>query len=281
MKKTILKLALLIMGISLSINLVGQEKYKLEYKYKKGKTYKYKSEVSFATIQEMAGQEMKVSGTSASISRYLVDNVAPNGNITMVFSFDEMIVSTRMPGMDTTMIQNDIIGKRTQYVLSKAGKIISSITIDSIKTAIADLGMNLGTGSMQKFTEFPDYELASGEKWVVKRNDTVNIGGGDLINQTVLEYTIGSKEMKNKHNCLKIEYTAKSEVNGKMNQMGMDMFIEGTGTTKGSIWLDQVLGIWITDESDLDMDMTIAMTGQMAMTIPMTQKIKTVQHIID
>jgi hypothetical protein len=281
MKTTTIKLALFIIGICLATNLLAQEKFSLEYKYLKGKTYKYKSSVNFVTMQEMAGQEMKVSGTSESVSRYLIENVAPNGDVTMVFSFDEMVVSTKMPGVDTTMIQNEIIGKRTRYVLSKSGKIVSTTAIDSIKTALADLGMDMGAGSMQKFTELPEHQLVTGGKWVVKRTDTVNIGGGDMINQTQLEYTLSGKEMKNNHNCLKIEYTAKSEINGKMKQMGMDMFIEGTGTTKGSIWFDQALGIWIFDESDLDMDMTIAMTGQMAMTIPMTQKIKTVQHIID
>ncbi len=281
MKTSISKSILLLFSIFLFSNLLAQESYVLQYKYLKGSTYRYKSVANFSSTQEMAGQEMKVTGSTESVSRIDIDKVAANGDFTIIYSYDDMKVTTKAAGYDTTMVQKELIGKRTKYIFSNLGKELSSFAIDSIKIGGEAMGMDLGSGTNQKFNELPGNKLSVGGKWSVNKQDTVAIGGGSMLTKASVEYVLVGKEMKNGHNCLRIDYTSKLEMGGKMNQMGMDMFIEGTGNTKGSVWFDQAKGIWISDESEVDTDMTIAMTGQMAMTIPMTQKVKTVQNIIE
>ncbi|NTW91287.1 MAG: hypothetical protein HGA35_05100 [Erysipelotrichaceae bacterium] len=55
-----------------------------------------------------------------------------------------------------------------------------------------------------------------------------------------------------------------------MNQMGMEFFMEGNGETSGTLWFDQNRGIIIAKEGSSEQDMTMALTGQMQMTIPIT-----------
>ena len=87
--------------------------------------------------------------------------------------------------------------------------------------------------------------------------------------------------MKNGHDCLKFTFTSTSEVTGKMNQMGMEMFLEGTGSSAGTAWLDIKLGILVTREIVSDQDLTIALTGAMKMSIPSTQTMKSTFTLVD
>ena len=61
---------------------------------------------------------------------------------------------------------------------------------------------------------------------------------------------------------------------GKMKQMGMDMVMEGSGDITGTVWFDPALGLLIEEQNNTSMEMTLALTGQTQMTIPMSQKTK-------
>ena len=61
----------------------------------------------------------------------------------------------------------------------------------------------------------------------------------------------------------------------------MDMFIEGTGEPSGTAWFDTALGLVIKTQSVMSNEMTMAMTGQNQMTIPMTQKMTTTQTLVE
>jgi len=47
-----------------TIHAIAQEQYNMEYKYKKGKTYRYKTESNLESNSEMMGQEVKSLTTS-------------------------------------------------------------------------------------------------------------------------------------------------------------------------------------------------------------------------
>jgi hypothetical protein len=267
----------------------AQEKLSLEYKYKKGNTYRYKAETAFETTQEMMGQEMKYSGNSYAISKMIVDDVAANGDISVTTSLEDMKTSVKASAqaesLDTSIQMKELIGKKSGIIISKYGAVVKTITIDSIKLAGASMGLgDMGSGatnSAERLFRLPDHEVKTGDKWTSEKNDSTSMEALKMLSKTQTEYKLAGREKRNTHDCLKITYTAKIEISGKMNQMGMEMFMEGNGDNKGTIWFDPKTGILISEESASTQDMTLAMTGQMSMTIPTTTTTKTIFNLIE
>lgn len=275
MKTTMLKV-LWISGLMLLTGTMNaQEKYNLGYRYKTGDTFRYQNSSDYDMVQEMNGQEIKMTGSSNSILKLIIESVSAEGNITFVNSYEEMKSSVKSGIMDTTFEQKDIIGKRGKVIIDKFGKEISSEMIDTVKKEGGMDGSGVTSLKSVDLPKLPGYPVAVGEKWTDIRTDTTKVGEGTMIITYNSEYTLLQKEMKDGHECFTIAVVSRSETTGKMMQMGMEMFIEGTGESKGSVWFDPVSGILVAKESVINQDLTYAMTGQMNMSIPSTQVIRT------
>ena len=94
-----------------------------------------------------------------------------------------------------------------------------------------------------------------------------------------IEYILSGKGKKGDHDCIKIDYKGTLEITGKVKQMGMDMIMEGSGDVTGSVWFDPISGLLIEGLDNNTVDMTMALTGQAQMTIPITQKMTTTQSL--
>jgi hypothetical protein len=247
----------------------GQETFLMEYKYVKDKTYRYREEMKFESVQEINGQEMKAAGSTMSLIAMTVTGISDAGDITFSTSLEDMKVSTKMGSMDTTMVMKDILNKKVQTIISRKGKIIDQKMIDTV-----NMGNNLMDGtksllsSYKEFVIFPDSIKKTGDTWKDERTDTTK--GTEMVNTSHLVYTLLGTEIKNDHTCVKAGFTGKTEIGGKMTQMGMEFFMEGTGEINGTVWFDKDSWIVISKETTTDQDMTMALTGQMQMTIPIT-----------
>jgi len=280
MNKFYSHMMLAVIAIALSASLLfAQDSYKLEYKFQKGKTYRY-SHISNSNItQEMMGKEMKMTNASDMTIRVAVDDLTKEGNIALVISVDSAKNTTKSPMMDTTMILNNIIGKRTKITFSKTGAVLSREVIDTIKNE----GM-MGGGSqrgMAQITRLPEKEVKAGEKWNSTTVDTIESMGGKIVHLSNVEYMLGGKEKKQNHDCLKIDYTGTSSDTGKMMMNGMELFVEGNGKVKGTVYFDPKLGLIVLDESTTDNDQTMAITGQQNMTIPMSVTSKSTKTLLE
>ena len=250
-------------------NAGAQEKYQLFYKYEKGKTYRYQEETKFESVQEVSGQEMKATGSSLSLMKMAIESVSESGDITMIHSYEDMKMTTKMAMMDTTMVLKELLDKKNQITISRSGKMIEQKVIDTVSIAKSMVSSRSSLSDVYKeFVVFPDGAVKTGDTWNDDRSDTVE--GTQMVTKTIRKFTIAGIEDKNGHSCLKITFTGTVEIGGKMNQMGMEFFMEGEGETSGTIWFDQNRGIIIAKEGSSDQDMTMAMTGQMQMTIPIT-----------
>ena len=127
----------------------------------------------------------------------------------------------------------------------------------------------------------PGHPVSTGEIWVTDNIDTTKSGAGYTITNSHNEYTLLQKEQKDGHECLNIAYTSKTETTGKIFQMGFEMFVEGSGDTRGAIWFDPKTGILVAKQSTVTQDMTYAMTGQMKMSIPSAQTIHMTYKLIE
>ena len=260
---------------------MAQKSYNLQYKYKKGNSYHYTDISTFESTQEMNGQEMKMAGGTNSKIKMEVESIAKNRAITFIKSFEEMSMSYKGMGRDTTLKQDDMIGKRVRLIVSKLGNEISQTPIDSIKEK-KGMGDIMGAVSKSNLFILPDHKVKTGEKWETDENDTTNLGAeGSTYTKSHHIFTVEQKEVKNGRNCLKFSFTTKSEITGKMNQMGMEMLLEGTGSAIGTAWVDVKQGILVARESVSEQDLTIALTGAMKMSIPSTQTMKSSFNLVD
>jgi len=275
-----LKVLLFTGSLFLLGNATGQEKFLLEYRYVKGKTYNYQEESKFESVQEINSQEMKATGSTFALMKMIVQDVSESGDITLINSFEDFKVTTKMAIMDTTIIMKDFMDKKIQTIISKAGKMIDQKILDTVKTGknFMDRGNSLLT-VYKEFVVFPDHTLKFGDTWNDERTDTTK--GTQMVTKINAVYTLAAIEEKNSHPCLKITFTGKMEIGGKMTQMGMEFFMEGSGETSGTLWFDQKSGILVAKESTNDQDITMAMTGQMQMTIPITQTINSKFTLIE
>lgn len=275
-----LKLFIILLSMAtLGMNVQGQEKYSLAYKFEKGKTYSYKTDMSMESVQEMMGNEMKVTFDGYFTGKYIVESIAANGDISCLYTLTDMKMHTVGMGADTTITLPDEAKDTTRILYAGNGKLVSS---DPLDTAAAKKKKGMFSNiSNSKMFELPKNPVGPGETWTDNRTDTTDMGTGQMITVTKTDYTVVGNEEVNGHKCLRIDYKGSSETTGKLNQMGMDMFIEGSGEPSGTAWFDTALGLLIKVQAVMSNEMTMAMTGQNQMTIPMTQKVTTTQTLVE
>ncbi|MDP2209927.1 MAG: DUF6263 family protein [Bacteroidota bacterium] len=257
----------------------SQETFKLEYKFEKGKTYRYKDFVTSKVTQEMMGTETRIDTKSEFIHKIVVDSVGDNGDAVLIVSFDSVRVSIQQKKLDTTIIVNEIIGKRKKNVLSKFGEVLQKAVIDKIK-----MGNQMGGDVSQEVISFPiftDKELKIGDKWKSTSLDTMDLMGSKIAVKTNASYKIVKKETKLDHECLKIEYEAETESEGKSDMFGVEMYLESSGDIEGVIYFDPKTGLVIYEEAETDQTITLATTGARSMMIPITQTSKLKRTIVE
>ena len=268
-----------ILCLFLSGTTLSQDSYKLEYKFQKGKTYRYSSKTNSNIIQEMMGKEMKMTNTGEMVVRMVVDNVTKEGNGVLLVSFDSAKNTIKSQMMDSTMTLDNLIGKKTKITVSKIGTVVAREVIDTVKME-GPMG-NAGQRGMTSMIKLPEKAIKIGEKWKSTNIDTIESMCGKIHHTADMEFTLSGKEKKAGHDCLKIDYTGTTADTGKMMMGGMELFVEGNGKVKGTLYFDPQVGLTILDESTTDTEQTMAITGQQNMTIPMSSSTKSIRTLLD
>jgi hypothetical protein len=269
--KTIHFLALIVF-IHLSICVDAQEKFFMEYKYKSGANYKYSQESKYNSTQEFNGQEMKANGSNLVVVNLFVEKVLPDSSIQFLSTLVSAKTMMKMAMMDTVVEFKDVDYKGVRSVISKKGQLISKEVLDTLKTGNSFLDQNasFSSGIFKELESMPKEPILIGEKWQVNRTDTVP--ESSMVTVVHAENTLVGFETKNGRQCMRINTAGKMDITGKMSRMGAEFFIEGTGDVVGSYWFDPKEGLIVAKESKTEQEMTLVLTGQMQMTIPVTQQ---------
>jgi len=251
----------------------SQAPIQLKYGFEKGRAYRYADLVTSTMVQEMMGQEMKIYTTAHMVSRVEVAEKRQDGTSVLITSMDSLVVATKSPRRDTTMVMEELIGKRNRVVLSQLGVVESREVLDSVKSA-QGMGRSAAFREAIRFHQFSKMPVAVGGKWKTAVADTNDAMGGKMVSTSTLEYTFAGREQQLGRDCVKLTYAGESTIEGKGTMMGMDVFMEGKGKLQGTMFFDDGEGLVVMEEGQTDTDMTAAITGQQNMTIPMTQTAK-------
>jgi hypothetical protein len=272
MKKQFVRQTLIIALIAIWGFAYSQDAVMLKYNFVKGKTYVQSSQISQNVTQSMGGREMKILGELKSTNEYAVEGVENNGNATVLISVPEISIHSVAMGKDTTMIFKDLKDK-SRVVYSFTGKSLSTAKVDSSESAKIVDQMSLG-----KIRTLPGKSVTVGEKWQDQTTENRKTSGNPFVtgNTSDIEYTLVGKEAKDGKEYFKISFSGTLTITGKGTQMGMEMYIEGTGKTEGFYYFDPKISLVVYSEDNTELDMNVAISGQQNMTIPMNQTIKNI-----
>ena len=260
--------SILVLAGSVSL---AQSLYTLEYKFEKGKTYRFGDSTVVNMVQEMMGQEMKTSSSVETTTKLLPTDITPEKGAVLEVSSEAMRIVMKTPQMDTTIVPSELIGKRTRITVSKLGEVSRRQVIDTIKAT----GFMRGVSQREaiRFHSFPSKPVSIGEKWKASHADTTEAMGGSMVTVSNFEYTFVSKEQRAGRETLKLTYSGTMKITGKGTMMGNQLYIEGSGKARGTCYVDPATGLPVYDESTSDMATTAALTGQQNMTIPSSQNV--------
>lgn len=279
MKINLFKSAIIILFTALLFSqLSAQQGYKLKYSYNQGDTYRYENSTKLANNMEVMGQEMKTSTDISLSTKFNVESVQSNGNMALISSIDSGKVTANSPMGNNTMSLDMLADKKMRLIVSEKGKVITREEIDTVEAA-AVTGM--ANREVVYFLHFPENNVKIGETWTSLDTNTVTAMGGKMLNIINSTCTLTGKENKLGYDCLKIDYTGDVKNEGNIAAMGQSLFIEGTGKVTGAFYFEPDRGIIIQSESVVDMEMTLATSGeQQNMIIPMTQRVESTLTIV-
>lgn len=265
LKITTLLIAFLI-GTS---GLFAQKTWNPTINLKKGDTHLYQTTFVGTIVQSMGGMDMTMSMEGNSDIKIVVDNKIKD-DYEMSMTITQMNMVMKMPPMmDTTMMMKDL--PTSTFTSDKYGK-TSKMKVQDEDNKM-DIGVNMGSiGGNKSFQELPQKAVKTGDKWNSSSIDTTAFMGGTLVNITNTEFVCGEETKIDDIKCLAINYSSTLENAGQAQMQGMEFYIEGNGVQKGVVYVDLKRGIVIKEELTTENDMTLALSGQQNMTIPMTQK---------
>jgi len=249
---------------------IAQKKYNPEVKLNKGDSITYLIQTNVDMTQSMMGQEMKMNVSTQSKNIIAVSDIDKDKYYHLSQLSKEMTVKMKMDQMDSTMLVPDITNLPV-LVMSKKGTILrkSVSTNEKGQTMGNDFG---DVTASSPFIEFPDRKISEGESWETLQNDTVNFMGGDLITNSKTVYTLIGTDEKEGMKCLKINHKTTADNEGTTTMQGMDFLIEGTTIMEGTTWIDLKTAIPVFIDGTAESQMTLLLSGQQNMTIPLTYK---------
>ena len=162
-----------------------------------------------------------------------------------------------------------VIGKRIRKEIVPSGDQVQSTEIDTFELE-GLLAQNFRPNS-EFLPNLPTAEIAEATKLTVDDVDTNETMGGSIVAKSSIEYTLQGKEAFHGYNCIKLSIDGIVYVEGTGKTQGMKFFVEGDGTVTGTLFFAPDEGLLVFAESESIMEMTLAVTGQENMTIPITQ----------
>ncbi len=252
---------------------------KLQYQGTPGEIRRYQMNTDLDQTMEMMGNEMNFTTQVINFISEKINQVDKAGTISVIMTFDSVSFSSTNPQIKAAEdkikeMMGNFKGKEITSKISKRGEILESSSPDSL---IPDQ-MRQIFSSEQTFSalypEFSEKPVKIGDNWEIEKTTPINARGFEMKIKTKNKYTLLGKEEQGQQTFLKIKFDGSVQFDGKGEQMGMQLIMEGDGDTKGEFLYHDRKGIYYGGTSETNMDLTIAMTGAQNMTIPMTQFIK-------
>ena len=265
MVRSLSRLIFILIISTLFVTFVFAQSEQLRYQSEKGVAHQYKIKSDIKQKMQMMGQEF-TSLISNAIDLSLEGNDVKDGQLIFIGKIEKNLSKIDSPMMkDTAMVSKDVNGKRVQIVVTPLGKTLKTVALDSIPPPANPMMGNIinPTDMMRRlFVEVPEKAVAVGDTWKHTRPDTTNTQGMKIISKPSITYKIASAEMKDGYDCLKITFEGTASQYGTGSRQGMELVIDGTSKSKGTVYFASKLGILVSVETSNTSDTNISGTGE-------------------
>jgi len=285
MKQLFIQLnAVILLLLVFSFHCQGADKYTLEYKLEKGKTYKQHSVSNMSMTMNAMGQDIKMDmQMSVDVNFAVIDQTNDGYNIQMSYrkiktsmtSPTEYSVDSDSPENSSDKSSADflksLIGVPIDVQLTQQGKVTSVKGVDKLVEKINTVdnpqlkqmfNQQFSEKMIQKMIEqfsiyFPDKPVAVNDAWDV--TTSVNANGFDIINKM----TLTLKQVANNVADIDLTGTLTTPEGGVDTKIqGMDAKITMTGNQTGTVQLDMKTGWLIRSEVSQKSVQNIEIMGQ-------------------
>jgi len=89
-----------------------------------------------------------------------------------------------------------------------------------------------------------------------------------------ITYTVAGEVDTLGYKCVRLSYKGKTALKGNGVNMGMNFSVEGEGPNSGTAYFAPRAGLLVAVVGSSDLETTVALTGQMNMTIPQSTETK-------
>ncbi len=246
---------------------------------KKGDIFKYALNVDSKQSVSAMGMEQTTSTGSDMKILLTANDVTPTSS-TLEMKYQSAKVSMKgmaMAGMpDTTFSINNLESLTDVMTVLPNGTITNHKIKSSESTSMQDqlVKQIAGNSSLMRtlLVEFPDKPLTAGMEWKKNTHDTTLKGEkGSVITNTTMKMLYAGTIDTMGYKCGKIEFKSeKMNTTGSLNQMGMEMSVEGDGIINGTCYYEISTGMPVCVKTFTQMDQRMSMSGQQEMVIPVS-----------
>ncbi len=269
----------LIIGCAAKKPFWGDEKtgFILNYRLSPKQQWKYHSNSTQMMNMEQMGQAIETETNS--INHYTINGkgLDEQKNLLATVFIDTMNIVVKGMGRENKPDLSPFIGKSFGLTFSSKGKELELPGADSLTV---DFGM-MGGGKQDAknffrsiLPDLPSNPVKIGETWSEEDTSKVKQGGMDININMKSTHTLEAMETMNGMECLKITTTSNGTLDGKGQQMGMDLNFEGDLEGNATWYFDYKKGSFVKSNTENFMEGTIAVSGQTNMTMPITQETK-------
>jgi hypothetical protein len=256
----------------------------LQYRFVENEPIQYKSQTNTVITQEMMGQTMEI--VSDVMTGYSVKGLGfdEQSNLLTRFTLDSASLTAKSPQGENIIDLSKLFGKGITISMSPLGEELDTIEMDSAEVEIGMMGgggsRNIKSFFRRTLPNLPDHPVKIGESWTTTRQDTQTQSGMDIISDIETESTLEGLETINGFECVKIINQITGVLEGIGEQMGMQLSYEGDMGGTSTWYFAYKQGVFVKLNNNNFIEGTVAASGQMNMTIPMTQEIKTQVDLI-
>lgn len=255
----------------------------LRFQPERDRTLNYLILSEGVVTQSMAGMEQVVNSKTEAKYSYLVQGVSPNGDVEIIVSVDTIKtkVKVQAPALDTTIIVP--AGFKFKQKLDKYGKTVAFEVIEMKglqSPEMSEMNREIQKRNYSHTVVFPEKNISPGDKWDFSYVDSVSGEVEKLFTKTAGTYTFIGVEDKNGIRCAKLNLDANTSISGKGVIQGMNYGLEGEGKNVGVLWVDLKTGTLVHSETETEIEMAMGISGQVQLTVPITQRFKTIVSLL-
>jgi len=273
-------LTILILGVGVLCPLSVAAQIYLQYQLAPRASYAYENSSRVSqhmtvneqdlTTQISVDTKFRVQVKDAIMKQYTLDCVYDTASIRSSITGIESMA----PRKDSSIVFSALAGAVETLTIAPNGSILSSTMNmnEESKAILASMSSNVMSGMKRFFMTYPTKEISVGAVWtttVTDTNSTRSMNGSVITTMSLSMRYERNVDTLGFH-CVVISSTSsKLNVVGTIQQAGMDMTLDGDGSTKGIVYVDVTDGMPVLSISNLDMDTRLAMVGQASMIIPL------------